>query len=135
MDGVASWQIFFVSKIFSVADNTIQTFLRLTSPLRVVLCDTRPVAVCRFGFFIFTRFVEQTYTRTAVMVSQDSGKRSPRASQSTKRIQDLQAAAAEAVRTAMGQPTNLLGPVSTLDTLTYRLENNIAANPNYPFQL
>ena len=55
-------------------------------------------------------------------------------SESRKR-QDLSAAADEAMRGSAGQPVNLLGPVSLGDTITYGLENRIAANPNYPFQV
>jgi len=51
------------------------------------------------------------------------------------KTQGLQAAMAEAARTAAGLPVDMLSPISTMDTLTYGLENRIAANPSYPFQL
>jgi hypothetical protein len=72
--------------------------------------------------------------------AKDSGKVSPGSKPGSQpsslgKTQGLQAAMAEAARTAAGLPVNMLSPISTMDTLTYGLENRIAANPSYPFQL
>ena len=51
------------------------------------------------------------------------------------RYQDASVAKKEVLRSARDLPRNMISQLSRLDRLGYELENRIAANPNYPFQL
>ena len=51
------------------------------------------------------------------------------------RHQDASVAKKEVLRSARDLPRNMISQISRLDRLGYELENRIAANPNYPFQL
>jgi hypothetical protein len=49
--------------------------------------------------------------------------------------QDASVAKKEVLKSARDLPRNMTSKVSRLDRLGYKLENRIAANPNYPFKL
>ena len=49
--------------------------------------------------------------------------------------QDASVAKKEVLRSARDLPRNMISQISHLDRLGYELENRIAANPNYPFQI
>ena len=51
------------------------------------------------------------------------------------RHQDAIVAKKEVLRSARDLPRNMISQISRLDRLGYALENRIAANPNYPFEL
>ena len=51
------------------------------------------------------------------------------------RHQDASVAKKEVLRSARDLPRNMTSRISRLDRLGYKLENRIAANPNYPFKL
>ena len=51
------------------------------------------------------------------------------------RHQDASVAKKEVLRSARDLPRNMTSRISRLDRLGYELENRIAANPNYPFEL
>jgi hypothetical protein len=51
------------------------------------------------------------------------------------RYQDASVAKKEVLRSARDLPRNMISQLSHLDRLGYEVENRIAANPNYPFQL
>ena len=51
------------------------------------------------------------------------------------RYQDASVAKKEVLRSARDLPRNMTARMSRLDRLGYKLENRIAANPNYPFKL
>ena len=51
------------------------------------------------------------------------------------RYQDASVAKKEVLRSARDLPRNMTSRISRLDRLGYKLENRIAANPNYPFKL
>ncbi len=51
------------------------------------------------------------------------------------RHQDAIVAKKEVLRSARDLPRNMISQISSLDRLGYALENRIAANPNYPFEL
>ncbi len=51
------------------------------------------------------------------------------------RYQDASVAKKEVLRSARDLPRNMISQISRLDRLGYALENRIAANPNYPFEL